>query len=65
MNEAFHTAIAEAKYAYQDETPTQEDFLATFKSFYQELCVTGENGDSSMTNALNRAAVVYADDVSN
>jgi len=63
MSNAFFDAISEAKYSYKNEVPTQEDFLATFKSFYLEFCATGSDDGMSVTNALNRAAVIYADDV--
>jgi len=63
MSEALHTAIQETKYGYKDENPSQEDFLATFRSFYLELCVTGKDDNLSMEQALRRASVVYVDDV--
>jgi hypothetical protein len=64
MCELFQKAVAEAKYAYKNEDPSQEEFLATFKNFFLDYrAVSREGSDLSIDSALNRAAVVWADDI--
>jgi len=67
--EVYQKALNDTLYAYEDKSPDKEEFLETFKTFYDELMaeniITSYPLDpaSSRREAINRATVVFVDDV--
>jgi len=68
--ELYDEALAETQYAYREHNPEKDEFLRTFKTFYDELSSTRRistypyDPPGSRRAAISRATEVWADDFS-
>ena len=69
-HEVYDRSIGDAKYAYEGQSPSKEEFIGTFEAFYSERiaenAITSWPVDpmSSHRMAKNRAKTVWADQFS-
>jgi len=60
-NQAAEQALDQAKYAYRDGSPEQEEFTGTAYAFYKELIVGGAMKDEPLSRErfMDRAVEEY------